>query len=88
MSAVVVQAVAEEVLVAEPVEVPVEALVEAPVAERAEVLEVELVAELALADRRVHSAANWLRATRSHHRRNPLPASARRVRTMRQELLL
>jgi hypothetical protein len=38
-------------------------------------------------DRRVHSEADWLRATRSRHRRNPPPGSASRVRTLRQRLL-
>ena len=39
------------------------------------------------ADRRVHSEADWIRATRSRHRRNPPPGSASRVRTLRQEVL-
>ena len=43
-------------------------------------------AQAEAADQRAHSEADWIRATRSR-RRNPLPASAARVRTMRQEVL-
>jgi hypothetical protein len=80
-----------EVLAAVPAGALAAVLVEAVVAEPVEALVAEpaevLVAELVQADWRVHSA-DRIRATRSHQRRNPLLASARRVRTMRQELLL
>ena len=86
---------AAEVLEAEPVEAPVVELeaepAEAPAVELEEAMaaEPEVVADSAKAesvDRRAHSEADWIRATRSR-RRNPLPASAARVRTMRQEVL-
>jgi len=61
---------------------------ESAVEESAEVAVAE--AEVAVADsanRQVRSQAGWIRATRSHHHRNPRPASAARARTIRQEVL-
>jgi hypothetical protein len=60
----------------------------AQAAARVAVAQVEAVKAVeASADRRVHSEADWLRATRSRRRRNPPPGSALRVRTLRQEVL-
>ena len=70
----VVVAVAAAVVVAEP-----EAVVVAVAAAES--------AQAEAADQRAHSEADWIRATRSRRRRNPLPASAARVQTMRQEVL-
>jgi hypothetical protein len=87
-AAALVEAVAEPAaaLVAAAAE-PVEVRAAAPVEALAVVLVEALVAERAEADRRVRSEADWIRATHSHHRRNPLPASAARVQTVRQEVL-
>ena len=73
------------------------ALAVVALAEVALALAVVALAEVALveaalveaesADPQVHSEADWIRATRSRHRRNPLPASALRMRTIRQEVL-
>jgi len=71
------------VLAVEQVAEPAEALVVGPVEAGVEVL----AAAPAAADCRVHSGADWIRATRSRHRRNPQPASPLRVRTRRPEAL-
>jgi hypothetical protein len=81
--AVPAEAVLAEAVLAEAMEA---ALVEAVLAEAMEAALVEVM-EAESADRRVHSGADRVRATRSRHRRNPRPASAPRVRTIRQEAL-
>src|SRR5262245_27711061 len=62
-------------------------LVEAMAAAMAAELVEAMAAEAAeSADRRVRSEVDWVRATRSRHHRNPRPASAPRMRTIRQEV--